>query len=82
MGASNFEMLFGMGMAIFIVSHILVNVGMNLGILPVTGIALPFMSYGGSHLMTEFMGLGILMSMRRYGRPAHRDDMKNEFLGA
>ena len=82
LGASNFEMLFGMGMAIFIVSHILVNVGMNLGILPVTGIALPFMSYGGSHLMTEFMGLGILMSMRRYGRPAHRDDMKNEFLGA
>ena len=82
LGASNFEILFGMGIAIFFMGHILVNIGMNLGLLPVTGIPLPFMSYGGSHLLAEFMGLGILMSMRKYGRPAHRDDMKNEFLGA
>jgi rod shape determining protein RodA len=81
LGASNFEILFGMGIAIFFMGHILINVGMNLGILPVTGIPLPFMSYGGSHLVTEFAGLGILMSMRRYARSAHRDDMKNEFLG-
>jgi rod shape determining protein RodA len=81
-GASNFEILFGMGIAIYFMSHILVNVGMNLGVLPVTGIPLPFMSYGGSHLITEFAGLGILMSMRRYRRRAHRDDIKNEFLGA
>jgi rod shape determining protein RodA len=81
LGASNFEILFGMGIAIFFMSHILINVGMNLGILPVTGIPLPFMSYGGSHLLTEFAGLGILMSMRKYGRSAHRDDTKNEFLG-
>jgi rod shape determining protein RodA len=82
LGASNFEILFGMGMAIYFMSHILVNVGMNIGIMPVTGIPLPFMSYGGSHLLTEFAGLGILMSMRKYGRSAHRDDMNNEFLGA
>jgi len=81
MGLSNFEMLFGMGLAIYFMSHILINIGMNLGLLPVTGIPLPFMSYGGSHLLTEFAGLGILMSMRRYARPAHRDDMKYEFLG-
>ncbi|OGJ10123.1 rod shape-determining protein RodA [Candidatus Nomurabacteria bacterium RIFOXYC2_FULL_43_16] len=81
LGASNFEILFGMGIAIFFMGHILVNIGMNLGLLPVTGIPLPFMSYGGSHLLAEFMGLGILMSMRKYGRSAHRDDMKNEFLG-
>lgn len=80
-GATNFETLFGMGMAIFLMGHIIVNVGMNLGLMPVTGIPLPFMSYGGSHLLAEFAGLGILMSMRKYGRPAHRDDMKNEFLG-
>ncbi|MEK7069346.1 MAG: rod shape-determining protein RodA, partial [Patescibacteria group bacterium] len=60
-GASNFEILFGMGIAILFMSHILVNIGMNLGLLPVTGIPIPFMSYGGSHLLTEFMGLGILM---------------------
>ncbi len=80
-GATNFEILFGMGIAILFMSHILVNVGMNLGLLPITGIPLPFMSYGGSHLLTEFMGLGILMSMRRYARRVHRDDMRNEFLG-
>ena len=80
-GASNFEILFGMGIAIFFMSHILVNIGMNLGLMPVTGIPLPFMSYGGSHLLIEFSGLGILMSMRKYGRSVHRDDMKNEFLG-
>ncbi len=81
LGATNFEILFGMGIAIFFMSHILINVGMNVGLMPVTGIPLPFMSYGGSHLLAEFMGLGILMSMRRYARSAHRDDMKNEFLG-
>ena len=81
-GSSNFEILFGLGVAIFFMSHILVNIGMNLGLMPITGIPLPFMSYGGSHLLTEFAALGILMSMRRYGRSVHRDDMQHEFIGA
>lgn len=81
LGASNFEILFGMGIAIFFMGHILINIGMNLGLLPVTGIPLPFMSYGGSHLITEFAGLGILMSMRKYSRSVHYDDTKNEFIG-
>ena len=81
LGAQNFEILFAMGIAIFFMSHILINVAMNLGLMPVTGIPLPFMSYGGSHLLTEFAALGILMSMRRYARIAHRDKMQNEFLG-
>ncbi|OGI83048.1 rod shape-determining protein RodA [Candidatus Nomurabacteria bacterium RIFCSPLOWO2_02_FULL_44_12] len=80
-GATNFEILFGMGIAIFFMSHILINIGMNLGLLPITGIPLPFMSYGGSHLLTEFMALGILMGMRRYARSIRRDDMRHEFLG-
>lgn len=80
-GSSNFETLFAVGFAIFIVSHFAINIGMNIGLLPVTGITLPFMSYGGSHLLTEFAGLGILMSMRKYARATHRDNMKNEFLG-
>ncbi len=81
-GAFNFEILFGMGIAIFFMSHILINIGMNLGLMPITGIPLPFMSYGGSHLLFEFASLGILMSMKRYARSVHRDDAKNEFLGA
>ena len=81
LGESNFEMLFGMGVAIYFMSHIVINIGMNIGIMPVTGITLPFMSYGGSHLLAEFSALGILMGMSGYSRPAHRDDMKNEFLG-
>jgi rod shape determining protein RodA len=81
LGTTNFEILFGIGLAIYFVTHFIINIGMNLGIMPVTGITLPFMSYGGSHLLTEFIGLGILMGMSRYGRVAHRDDMHNEFLG-
>jgi rod shape determining protein RodA len=81
LGTTNFEILYGVGLAIYFMTHLIINIGMNLGIMPVTGITLPFMSYGGSHLLTEFIGLGILMGMNRYGRVAHRDDMHNEFLG-
>lgn len=80
-GGSNFEILFGSGVALYFMSHIIINVGMNLNIMPVTGITLPFMSYGGSHLMTEFLALGILSSMRKYRRHAHPDDMRHEFVG-
>ncbi len=81
LGETNFETLFGVGLAIFFMSHFIINVGMNLGLLPVTGLTLPFVSYGGSHLLAEFSGLGILMGMRAYNRAYHRDDMRNEFLG-
>ena len=80
-GATNFEMLFGMGVAIYFMSHFAIHVGMNIGLLPITGQPLPFMSYGGSHLLAEFTGLGILMGMRRYRRDAHRETIKNEFSG-
>jgi rod shape determining protein RodA len=80
-GETNFEILFGMGLAIFFVSHLIINIGMNIGLMPVTGIPVPFMSYGGSHLVTEFVGLGLLMSMRRYSRATHKDRINNEFLG-
>jgi rod shape determining protein RodA len=80
-GATNFEMLFGAGMAIFLIVHFFINIGMNMQLLPVTGQTLPFMSYGGSHLVTEFAGIGILMGMRRSARVIHKDATKNEFIG-
>ncbi len=80
-GESNFEILYGSGLAIMFIGHFVINVGMNMGLMPVTGIPLPFVSYGGSHLLVSFVGLGILMGMRRYSRDAHKDAMKNEFLG-
>jgi len=80
-GASNFEILFGIGVVMFFVTHIIINIGMNIGLMPVTGIPLPFMSYGGSHLLAESLAIGILMSMARYARRTHRDDLQNEFIG-
>lgn len=80
-GASNFETLTCVGIAIYFMTHIAINIGMNLKLLPVTGITLPFMSYGGSHLVTEYAALGIVMAMHRYRKTINRDDMKNEFLG-
>lgn len=79
-GAGNFEILFGLGLAIYLMAHFVVHVGINIGLLPVTGLTIPFMSYGGTHVLTEFLGLGILMGMRRYRRAAHKDEVKNEFL--
>ncbi len=81
LGATNFEMLFGLGLALMLMSHFVINVGMNVGLLPITGLTLPFVSYGGSHLLAEFTGLGILAGMRRYSRTAHRSELDKEFLG-
>ncbi len=80
-GATNFETLFGIGISILFVAHLIINIGMNVGLLPVTGITVPFMSYGGSHLLVEFTALGIISSMAKYGRTAHRDMVQNEILG-
>ena len=69
-GESNFEKLFGIGLFFMLFSHFVIHVGMNIGFLPVTGISLSFLSYGGSHTITILAGLGVLMGMARYGREA------------
>ena len=78
---STFEALFTYGVIIWIMTHIAINVGMNIGIMPVTGIPLPLMSYGGSHLMAECLALGMCLGMRRYAREGHKYHVKNEFVG-
>ncbi len=80
-GGSNFEILFGLGLVILFLVHSIIHIGMNIGLLPVTGNTLPFMSYGGSHLLAEFFGLGILMGLRKNSRSVHKDTVSNELVG-
>ena len=59
-----FGMMIAVGLASMILFQLLVNVGMVAGIMPVTGIPLPFITYGGSSLISLLFGLGILQSIR------------------
>ena len=59
----NFAKLVVLGIAILLASHIIIHTGMNVGLLPITGISLPFMSYGGSFFITLMAALGIVESI-------------------
>lgn len=78
---SNFDVLFITGVVVFFGVHMCINIGMNLGVMPVTGIPLPFMSYGGSHILVEFVALGIVSSMSSSRRGVERRKVYNEFVG-
>lgn len=78
----NFTALFGAGVAILFLAHFIVHIGMNMGLLPVTGTTVPFMSYGGSHVLTEFAALGILMGLRKHSRVALPGGDRTELIGA
>jgi rod shape determining protein RodA len=80
-GATNFETLYGLGLFSIFLSHFVIHVGMNVGLLPVTGITMPFMSYGGSHMLAEFLGLGILMGQSSFARVIDKEETKNEIIG-
>lgn len=60
---NNFARLFCFGFLILLFSQFAINVGMNLGLVPVTGITLPFVSYGGSSLISLFIALGLVESI-------------------
>jgi len=60
---SNFPRLFATGFAIILTAQFFINIGVNLSLLPVVGIYLPFISYGGSGLIGNFVSLGILQSI-------------------
>lgn len=59
---SNFEKLYAGGLAIFIFFQASIHIGMNIGLLPITGLGMPFLSYGGSSLISLFLAIGILES--------------------
>ncbi len=78
---TNFDVLMITGVVMFFGVHMCINIGMNIGVMPVTGIPLPFMSYGGSHVLIEFIALGIVSNMARNRQNTHKNTSYNEFVG-
>ena len=62
----NFGSLLAIGVLSMIVFQVVVNIGMTIGLAPITGIPLPWMSYGRSSLLTNFIALGIVQSVSNY----------------
>lgn len=60
---SNFTRLFAIGLSISIFFQTLINIGMNLGLLPVIGLPLPLVSFGGNNVVFTFVALGVLQNM-------------------
>ncbi len=63
-----FGMLLAVGIAGMFIFHVVINIGMNLGIMPVTGIPLPLISYGGTNLIISLVAIGILESIHIHRR--------------
>jgi rod shape determining protein RodA len=60
------------GIVLALLFQIFVNVGMTIGIAPITGIPLPFVSVGGSSMVANLLAVGVLLSIHSRGRPARR----------
>lgn len=64
-----FARLICVGVFTLIFVHFVQNVGMCIGLLPITGIPLPFISYGGSSMLTNFIAIGLVESIRAHKKP-------------
>lgn len=62
--ATNFARLFILGFTLLLLSHISINIGMNMGFFPVTGIPLPLLSYGGSNLISTLVAFGVIQNIK------------------
>jgi rod shape determining protein RodA len=62
----NFGSLMVIGVLSMLVFQVFVNIGMNIGLAPVTGIPLPLLSYGRSALLSNFIALGLVESVAKY----------------
>lgn len=67
----NFSKLLGASLTLIFFTYIFVNVGMVSGLLPVVGVPLPLISYGGSSLITLMSSFGIIMSIRKHKMPRY-----------
>lgn len=66
------------GTASMLLFHVLINIGMNMGIMPVTGIPLPLISAGGTSMLTNFLILGVVLSVARHRETKRR--LKDELV--
>jgi len=64
--SDRFGMLMAAGICAVFLFHIVINIGMNLGIMPVTGLPLPFLSYGGTSVIISLIAVGILLSINMH----------------
>ena len=67
-----FSMLVAGGIVFAFLFQVFINVGMTMGIAPVTGIPLPFVSVGGSSMITNLLAMGLLLGIHARGRMAQR----------
>jgi cell division protein FtsW len=63
----NFSKLTAIGITFWITLQAFINISSAVGIFPFVGIPLPFLSYGGSHLLMEMIGIGILLNISKNG---------------
>lgn len=64
--SDDFALYTVLGITILFATHVLLNIGGNLGLVPLTGLVLPFMSYGGSSLAVSLIAVGIVQSIRSH----------------
>jgi len=64
--ADRFGRLLGVGVCVVLMTHIFVNIAMTIGLMPIKGIPLPFVSYGGSFLLGAFILTGMVASVDRF----------------
>ncbi|HEB01595.1 MAG TPA: rod shape-determining protein RodA [Candidatus Portnoybacteria bacterium] len=62
--SDNFGRLLSAGVAIMLFFHLIINIGMNMGLVPITGIPLPLLSYGGSSLVATLISLGLVQGVK------------------
>jgi rod shape determining protein RodA len=71
--ADRFGSLLAIGAAVVLGTHVVINVGMNINLMPVTGVPLPFLSYGGSFVLSCFLLLGLVQSVHRHSAGGGED---------
>jgi len=62
------------GVALYFAAHFFINIGVNIGLVPMTGLTLPLISTGGSSLLTSFLALGLALGLSARYEPSLDSD--------